>query len=162
MFVTFTSVKKQPREETDWPALLEFSIFGKLSAHNSVDSRPATNVMQLHQIDTCQCKYFLCQDGPCGVCVSSRLLTWLLVASVSRSPHIYHIIIMLLSLLNSNDVHVSDVLVLVCLFDDRQMAAWRAVCCGCWTTLALRLGGGWWGSGWASPSQTHSEYRTLW
>lgn len=47
-------------------------------------------------------------------------------------------------------------------FDDRRTVVWRAVCCGCWTTLALILGGGWWGSGWASPSQTRSEYRTLW
>ena len=42
---------------------------------------------------------------------------------------------------------------------DRQMVVWREVCCGCWTTLALRLGGDWWGSGWASPSLTRSEYR---
>lgn len=47
-------------------------------------------------------------------------------------------------------------------FGDRRMVVWRAACCGCWTTLALILGGGWWGSGWASPSQTRSEYRTLW
>lgn len=49
--------------------------------------------------------------------------------------------------------------VFVCSFHDRQMVVWRAVCCGCWTTLALRLGRDWWGSGWASPSQTRSEYR---
>lgn len=46
-------------------------------------------------------------------------------------------------------------------FGDRRMVVWGAACCGCWTTLALILGRGWWGSGWASPSQTRSEYTTL-
>lgn len=62
-----------------------------------------------------------------------------------------------------NTMYTSCIFVCVCSLTDRLTAVWRAACCGCWTTLALRSGGDWWGSGWASPSQTPSEYGiTFW
>lgn len=40
----------------------------------------------------------------------------------------------------------------------RQTAGWGAVCCGCWTTPAPTLAGGWWGNGWANLSPMSSEF----